>query len=220
MDEEEINYRFLRKIQQLERNSPTLSSLKTDFYIELSEYLEGLKLRSEKEEDSQKKMLLKDEIQNTKKIATNIYEQREKKILLAAVSKARGGNPDVNNMLLVEKELFDYTFEQMQKTRNQVFERDKCIKEEKSNERKIDTNKETKTEGKKEEKTADNTNPILLVKQNIPEFVGTDGKKYSLYKNDLISTPVDMANMLCKRGVVEKVDLYSTPKCKNMPKNQ
>ena len=207
MDEEEINYRFLRKIQQLERNSPTLSSLKTDFYIELSEYLEGLKLRSEKEEDSQKKMLLKDEIQNTKKIATNIYEQREKKILLAAVSKARGGNPDVNNMLLVEKELFDYTFEQMQKTRNQVFERDKCIKEEKSNERRVDTTEKTKTEEKKEGKTANNANPILLVKQNIPEFVGTDGKKYNLYKNDLISTPIEMANMLCKRDAVKKIDL-------------
>ncbi len=90
MEEEEISYKTLRKIQQMEKNSPVLTELKTIFYSELLEYIENLNNRLERETSSQKKMLLKDEIQNTKKIAANIYEQREKKILLAAISKARG----------------------------------------------------------------------------------------------------------------------------------
>ena len=94
MEDDEINYRTLRKIQQMEKNSPTLTDLRPDFYENLSEYLKNLDNRFECESSSQKQMLLKDEMQNTKKIATSIYEQREKKVLLAAITKARGGNPD------------------------------------------------------------------------------------------------------------------------------
>ena len=79
MDEEELSYKTLRKIQQMEKNSPGLTSLLPDFYNSLSDYLENLDKRLNEESSSQKKMMLTDEIQNIKKIAINIYEQREKK---------------------------------------------------------------------------------------------------------------------------------------------
>lgn len=222
MDEEEINYRALRKIQQLEKNSPVLTSLKTNFYNDLSEYLTDLNTRSEKEPNSQKKILLKDEIQNTKKIAVNIYEQREKKILLSAVSKARGGNPDVKNMLSAEENLYNSILRSMEESRKQVLENKKCVENSESEEIQGETSdsEDEIEEINKEEKTNANTNPVLLVNQDLPEFVGTDTKKYSLKKNDVISTPRDMANMLCKRNAVENLDLYSSPECKKMPKNQ
>jgi hypothetical protein len=40
----------------------------------------------------------------------------------------------------------------------------------------------------------------------MPEFIGTDEKKYFLRKNDLISMPQNMSEMLANRGVVDKVD--------------
>lgn len=209
MDEEEINYRTLRKIQQLERNTPLLTNLKTDFYKELTNFIEELNQRFEKESDSQKKMLLEDEIQNTKKIAVNIYEQREKKIMLAAISKARSGKPDEKNMLSAEKELFDSILNHMQKSRSQIFENKKC---EKNNDIQED-NKKEQTEEKKEnikekniDETVSNTNPVLMITQDIPEFVGTDTKKYNIRKDDLLSTPEDMADMLCKRKAAEKIE--------------
>jgi len=219
--EEEINYRVLRKIQQLEKNSPVLTSLKTDFYSDLSEYLKDLDTRFERESNSQKKILLKDEIQNTQKIAVNIYEQREKKILLAAVSKARGGNPDVKNMLSAEEKLYNSILKSIEESRNQVLENKKCVEKNESKEAQEETSntEDEIKENNKEEKTNANTNPILLVKQDLPEFVGTDTKKYSLKKNDIISTPKDMANMLCKRDAVEELGIYSTPESKKMPKN-
>ena len=58
MDEEEISYRILRKIQQMEKNSPALTELKSDFYYALSEYLKNLNNRFERETSSQKKMLM------------------------------------------------------------------------------------------------------------------------------------------------------------------
>jgi len=192
MEEDEINYRTLRKIQQMEKNSPVLTELKPDFYNALSEYLENLNNRLERETSSQKQILLKDEIQNTKKIATNIYEQREKKILLAVISKARGGNPDLKNMVDVEKNLFEPVLELTLESRKKILEIE--TRENKSNDAKT-------VEPKKEE----NSNHIVRVTQDIPEFIGTDEKKYNLRNNDVISLPEDMSEMLSKRGVVKKI---------------
>jgi len=195
MKEDEINYRTLRKIQQMEKNSPVLTDLKTGFYNDLSEYLENLNNRLKEEKSSQKQMLLKDEIQNTKKIATSIYEQREKKILLAAISKARGGNPDLKNMENIEKKLFEPVLELMLKSRKNFLDKDNAESE---------SNEPEPVEPKDEEKQ-EKSNSVVRVTEDVPEFIGTDEKKYNLRKNDAISLPDDMADMLSKRGVVEKL---------------
>ena len=199
MEDDEINYRALRKIQQMEKNSPILTDLRPDFYDNLSEYLENLNTILESESSSQKQMLLKDEIQNTKKIATSIYEQREKKVLLAAVTKARGGNPDLKNMVNIEKNLFEPVLELMLNSRKKILENETI--ENISN----DTKAAEPAEEKKTEEKQENSNPIVRVNQDVPEFIGTDEKKYNLRKNDLISLPEDMSDTLSKRGVVEKI---------------
>jgi len=199
MEEDEINYRVFRKIQETEKNSPVLTELELNFYNTLSEYLENLKNRLESETSPQKQALLKDEILNTKKIAINIYEQREKKILLAVASKARGGNPELKNMIDIEKDLFDSIFNLMLKSRKELLEKE--TKENRSNDTKV-------VEPKVEEKTEEiqkNSNPIVRIIQDIPEFIGTDEKKYNLRNNDVISLPENMSDMLSKRGVAKKI---------------
>jgi DNA replication initiation complex subunit (GINS family) len=199
MNEDEINYRVLRKIQDMEKNSPVLTTIENSFYIELKKYLDNLDNRLKEESSSQKQTLLKDEILNTKKITKSIYEQREKKILLAAITKARGGNPDLKNMIDIEKNLFNSILTLMEYSRKQYLE--EGSKENKSIEQK-------KNETKEEPRPVlnqSNTNPIVRVKEDIPEFIGTNEKKYNLRKNDILSLPEDMSDMLSKRGVVEKI---------------
>ena len=199
MEEDEINYRTLRKIQQTEKNSPILTEIKSDFYLDLSEYLENLKNRLQDETSSQKQTLLKEEILNTQKIAENIYEQREKKILVAAISKARGGNPDLKNMINIEKNLFDSVLKIMITSRRQF------LKKESIEKKKIEP-KEEPPKPKKSEEKQKNLNPIVRVTQDMPEFIGTNEKKYNLRKNDILSLPKDMHDMLCKRGAVKKIN--------------
>jgi DNA replication initiation complex subunit (GINS family) len=199
MEQDEINYKTLRKIQQSEKNSPILTELKSNFYFELSDYLENLNKRLENESSSQKQVLLKEEIKNTLNIATNIYEQREKKILLAAISKARGGNPDIKNMADVEKDLFENILDNMNKLRKKILK----IKSNEIN--KNDAKPIEKREDEKSNQNNDNKNPIIMITKNIPEFIGTDEKKYNLRKNDIISLPEDMSEMLSKRGVADKI---------------
>jgi len=192
--DDEINYRYLRKIQQSERDSPVLTRIESNFYTSLSKYLRDLEGRLEKESPSQKYNLLKDEIQNTKKIAANIYEQREKKVLLAAISKARGGNPDLNNLVNVEQELFNSVLKLMKQSREQLF-----IVRKKEEETVASEVKDDKNEKK------DNSNPIIRVTEDIPEFVGTDTKKYNLSKNDVLSLPKDMSDTLSRRDAAKKI---------------
>ena len=199
MIEDEINYRTLREIQQMEKNSPVLTELKPDFYLVLSQYLEELSKRLQNEPSSQKQTLLREEIQNTQKIAINIYEQREKKILLAAISKARGGSPDIKNMINIEKNLFDSIMSTLKTSRSQFLKKEsneKNKKEPKEEPVKLENNKEKSS----------NTKPIIRVIEDIPEFIGTDGKKYTLRKNDLLTIPNDMCDMLYNRGVVKKIN--------------
>jgi len=147
--------------------------------------------------------LLSDEIENTKKIGISIYEYREKKILLAAISKARGGNPDLKNIINEEKILFDSVYELLLKSRKNTIELEKKDEDEeiKTVELKEISNDENKTEVKQE-----NPNPIIRITQDIPEFIGTDGKKYNLRKNDVISLQDNMSAMLMKRKVAEKIN--------------
>jgi DNA replication initiation complex subunit (GINS family) len=200
--EEEINYKSLRKIQEMEKKSPLLTDLTQNFYNDLSEFLKSLEIRLENEKSPQKTTLLKDEIQNISKIALNIYELREKKILLAAVSKVRGGNPDLKNLTDYEKNLFNDVLTSMRNTRGKILN-DK----EKNNEKAINNSDEEKPEEKEEiEEKKENNNPIARVTQNIPEFIGTDKNKYTLRKDDVISLPKDMSEMLLKRGAIEKIE--------------
>jgi len=194
MDQEDINYKTLRKIQQQEKTFPLLTKIDRNFYQKFSEYLKNLQRIAEKEENLQKIKLFDDEIQNTKKIAFNIYELREKKIIQAALSKVRGGKPDLKNLLEIEKRLYDSLVKQIIVSREEILEQ--------KLEKKTDVKSAPET-GKKEKKS--NTNAIVRVTQDTPEFVGTNMKTYSLRKDDVLTLPKEMSEPLLKRGVVEQI---------------
>ena len=61
MDIDEIDYKTLRRIQQLEKNSPLLTKIDSNFYFKSSEYLKNLDKLIEKEDNSE--ITLKERIQ-------------------------------------------------------------------------------------------------------------------------------------------------------------
>ncbi len=204
MDEEDINYRFLRKIQQLEKKSPKLSDITDDFYSEVLDYIKDLDKRLKNEDSKQKQRILEEEIDNTKKIFFSVYEFREKKIILAAMSKARSGKPAVENMIDSEKELFNNVLETIKNSREKNLSKknETKVKEEEKIEKKEEkgNNNDLKQKGK-------DLNPIVRVKKDIPEFVGTDKKKYKLKKDDVLTISEDMCDMLSKRKACEKIEI-------------
>ena len=212
MTNEEISYRLLRKIQQMEKNTPVLTDLDNDFYTNIEKYFLDLNAYLKSESDEHKKKLLDEEIENTKKIITNIYEQREKKILLTAISKARSGNPDLKNMVSVERSFFDSILNLINAFRDSILENKKTIDEkilepEQEIKKIIEENKIDENKNEINILGNNNLNPITRVIKDMPNFVGTDTKSYTLKKNDVVSLPEDMQEMLSKRKVVEKLEL-------------
>jgi len=67
------------------------------------------------------------EIQNIEKIFIGICEIRERKIVQAAHSKARGGKPDLKNMLDEEKKLFDSIVDIILQSRKRIFNKDQNV---------------------------------------------------------------------------------------------
>jgi len=205
MEEENISYQSLRKIQQLEKNSPVLSDLQNSFYKDLYDYIEILENRLKNEQSSQKKTIISDDLKNIRKISENIYEQREKKIILASISKARGGNPSIKNMINSERELFNLIYDILVSYRKHFFE-NKKLESNKVEAKKEEFNKNNEVENKNSE-VSENKDSIVQVVQDIPEFIGTDKKKYNLKKGDLISLPQNMKDMLIKKNVVDEIDI-------------
>ncbi len=199
MNDEGLSYKTLRKIQHLEKNSPLLSKIETGFYQHLSSYLQRLQALFDEEKDIQKIKIITEELENTKKIAKNIYELRERKIVQAALSSTRGGNADLHNFLEDEHTLFTVLANQLNQQREHLLEQQTKISE------KTITGNIPHAEILREEQKNQNTNQMVRVTETIPEFVGTDMKIYQLYKDDVLSLPEDMIKPLQKRNVIEQI---------------
>jgi len=196
MDEhEEISYKTLRRVQQDEQASSALTKINTNFYQDLSVYIKTLERSIANEKNPLKLKLFTDEIQNTKKIANSIYELREKKIVQAALATARSATPDLTNLLEIEKKLYSSLVEQIMAARKEIFEKPT------SPPVTIPPASPNITPVKKDS----NTNPIVRVLEDTPEFFGTDGKTYLLRKEDVLSMPSEMTEPLLKKKMIKQV---------------
>ena len=191
-----ISYKILRRIQQAEKSSSTPTRIDVNFYKDLSSYIRTIEQSVEKEKNQLKHKLFTEEVLNSKKIANNIYELREKKIVQAALASVRGATPDISNLVEIEKQLYHTIVEQISISRKEIFEKatERHLKEQLpfppiDNQRMRNSN----------------TNPIVRVMVDTPEFIGTDEKTYILIKEDVLSLPHEMIGPLQKKGVVKQI---------------
>ena len=164
MEKEEINYKTLRRIQQAEQAAAGFTKIDTLFYQDLSKYMKNLENSVKDEKNPQKLRLFSDEIVNISKIANGIYELREKKIVQAALSTVRGGTPELRNLLDAEKKLYDTLVEHITASRKEILEEPSSPAVKKHHESPPDSN---------QQKNEPNTNPIVRVMEDAPEFIGT-----------------------------------------------
>jgi DNA replication initiation complex subunit (GINS family) len=182
-----LTYEELRKIEQLERNTPELIKLDSSFYGSLHEHIknleEKLQLEQKTNSGSRKAMLLINEIKNTKRLSQGIYERREKKIVQGALAVVRGGTPQLKYLTELEKHFYEKLLSTLQEGRRMIIEEKQKNKDENKDETRI----------------------MVRVLQDIPQFVGNNMKKYTLKEEDVVTLPNDIGKILIKRGVVEKI---------------
>ncbi len=174
-----LNYSKLRNMEQREKSTSLLLDIGADFYKQTAQYVKEIEDRLEEEKiknpSSKKIVLLSDELRNTKRVWESIFERREKKIVLSALSFARGGKEMPKNLTREEKIFYDAMIETLKEHRKRVFE------------------------------NYEKEFIVVRITEDIPQFIGSDMKKYSLKKEDVISLPCDVAKILIKRGVAEEI---------------
>lgn len=119
------------------------------------------------------------EVKSIERLIQDIYDRRERKIVTASVNAART-NIQPENMTDEERDFFDLVTATIRQRR------DENVKKVVKVERGADTD-------------------LIVFKDSVPEFVGSDMKSYGPFKKgDIAKLPDENARLLLDKGVIEQ----------------
>ncbi len=224
-----FDYTKLRSLERRERQSPELMNIGDDFFEGVLQHIHELEGRLEDERrenpSSKKVLLISDELRNTKRIWKSIFERREKKVVQAALSVARGGTNTPKHLTRQERRFYDRLVALLRENRQHILE-GKLSRDEKpaaaSPADEVHTGEGASRESTAEEprqqepeesetkpggETAEPTEPDVTLRmlQDMPSFVGSDMNNYELEKEDVVVLPEETAEILIERGAAEKI---------------
>jgi DNA replication initiation complex subunit (GINS family) len=129
------------------------------------------------------------ELRNAQNVLKDIYDRREKKLLLAAALAVRGGKVERKNMLSKEGIVFDKIVQILKTERKNL---DKTLA--------IEVVEEPKPKEKRVKKPKKGFVKVKIL-QNLPSFLGINGKEYGPFKeNDVVELPEANANALIEKA--------------------
>lgn len=219
-----FDYTKLRSLERRERQSPELMNIGDDFFEKALGHIRQLKARLEQERQknpsSKKVLLISDELRNTERIWKSIFERREKKVVQAALSAARGGSHTPKYLTRQERRFYDRLVALLRENRERILEGETSGDAQPAAASSTDgeTRKEADTAPPPEEKEpetrpADETggaeeqerDVTLRMLQDMPSFVGSDMNNYALEKEDVVVLPEKTAAILVERGAAEQI---------------
>jgi len=173
-----------------EKLHPELQPLHEDFYGQVSEYIKKLKESQRMIDDKTlKARLLRNEIDNAKKLISELLDLRFKKMMTAAEKDIQ---IPANCLTREDKTIFNTTVEVVK-----IFDRMR---------RNI-------TDGKRFEATvgiqqAKTRTMLLRFTQEMPAVIGMDMKTYGPFKvEDVAALPIENAEALIRQGVAVRIDV-------------
>lgn len=193
-----------------ERNTASLQELPETFFEDVSEYIKKLEAEG-READGSRKGFVEDEIKNARMKVEDIIRRRIGKIIKLASS---GVNTSPKGMMEEERLIFDGVKSHVDEGRERIFAL--IWREGKEEKREVVTKNEEdvthQTAAAVEKRAAsaesEDKEPLHIVRilEDIPTFMGTDGRIYKVRKEDVIMLPKTNAEILCKRGVAVRFE--------------
>jgi DNA replication initiation complex subunit (GINS family) len=220
MIELKITYEVLFDIFRREKNREELQKLDATFYTDVIAYLhEKEAILNEKVSKSEPKEEIKKltiQLENIHKLLRELYDRRERKILVMALNKVRIQQNIINTsaMLAEEKLFFDKITADLQYFRTEILE--KLIQQQKPMlvQHQQIQQQSYLSEGQKQqsqqiiqqsicEKTVKEIRFITAV----PKFIGEEMEIYGPYQEqETASLPAKIADILIKKGRAEEVN--------------
>ncbi|RLJ04965.1 MAG: hypothetical protein DRP08_00360 [Candidatus Aenigmatarchaeota archaeon] len=173
-----ISFEKLRELQLAEKESNKLQHLSDNIVEEIREYLAR---KTAKKNKTNADIV---ELENIKNVIKSIFEKREHKIVELALLSSRTGMP-VENLLKEEEQLFYSLISILKNSRTKFFN---ILK----NRRKL------KEQTKKEANVNPKIGEKIRITETLPPFVDKNLKVYSLKKDDIVTLPDDIKNILIK----------------------
>ena len=183
-----ITYKDIYEAAKKERYSESLQPISKNFVKEVSSYLNEKQVAASKEGDVFSDVLVKTkkQLENAVTLFQELLRRRRKKILnLVLIASETGiSKQDFNNMLLVEKNLFE--------------EMIKCIE---VSDKKL--NEMLHSEKSEEE----SENMLIVFLENVNEFNSPTGEKYGPFATgDFSNLPKEIAQIFISDGVAESLE--------------
>ena len=198
----------LWEILYRERNTASLQELPDRFCEDVRDYI--AKLETEKEEaDETRKGFLEDEMRNARMKIEDIIRRRIGKIIKLASS---GMDTPPKGMLDEEREMFQAVKSQVEEGRARIFAyifgKPALIRSKPQKQEKTHTERYNEKDNDDTDNEHSNQYDMVRILENIPTFMGTDGRIYKVGKEDVIMLPKTNAEILCNRGVAMRFEAY------------
>lgn len=209
MPGEGMSLKELWRILDAERKSAGLQNISPTFYEDACAYIKDLEMElSKTSPEDPKAILLSDELKNARLRIDNIFTKRIGKVINLASSKVCGLSKIPNGFIANEKEIFENAVKIIEEAKSTVLDSAYVCSEVKEPD-----SKPSENESKKEElKELQSTPPLVMdgfsvlrVLKDIPTFVGSDGRNYTLGEGDVIVLPKPNAEILCTKGAASKL---------------
>jgi len=208
----------LRQTQADERRSEKLQELSDTFYEDAAGYIESLREKRDARDDpySDEARRLNDELDSARQVTEAIYERRVGKVVKMASLAANGHPTSEDRMTREEREMFESIVSEIRASQERIEETlEDALKNgdtvpESEDEPRRDTDDEAPkvtASGKDEpeqESESDGYTTVRVV-ESLPEFVGTDGREYSLGQEDVARIPEENARALCEKEAAIEV---------------
>ncbi len=226
--EEEVNFERVTKVYREEGGKKTLVALEEDFYDKLAAYVKRLEENANREAQANpnapKALMLQDELRKVLKRREQIFTYRERKLALLASSKASGAEIELLSLPRQDRALFDSMVSLLVRTRADAFggspfgsepgpteapARSEPASPAAASEKraaggmKVVTSEETR---KPRAAPSLTDHVVVHVLEDLPPFAGLD-TTYSLKKEDVVTLPKTIAEILVSRGKARIVQM-------------
>ena len=208
----------LGAVLRKEKDTGSLQELPGDFCEDVSTYLKSLD-EEKKEADERWSERVEDEIRSATGKVEDIVRRRIGKIVKLASS---GAKTPSKGMLAEEERIFEGVKRYVDEGKEQLFalmmgegrqagEPEGVRKGGKRKEKEEAAGEEAswhifKSTEPTPVKDRDEDLHIVRILEDIPTFMGTDGRIYKVKREDVIMLPKTNAEILCKRGVAERFE--------------
>ncbi len=205
-----INYETIYEILRREKGRDEIQKLEPEFFANLVEYLQN---KISLLEDSKNKMdlfssaehaELRTQMENINRMIKELYERREKKVIMLALNKSRTGSDiiDSSNLLVEEKLFFDEIILSMDRYRKGILVKvtngkfpdiaSQCPPEQ--------------TNSSVDLPTEQNGTKLVRFLKPVPKFVGKELEVYGPFQeDDMANLPSEIANVLISKERVEEM---------------